>query len=70
MKVYTDIDQFDPIKKAFVTTGTFDGVHLGHRVILKKIIEEAKKEKYQTMLVCIDSSNQKIVEFLAKQFLK
>lgn len=51
MKVYTDIDQFDPIKKAFVTTGTFDGVHLGHRVILKKIIEEAKKEGGESVLL-------------------
>lgn len=51
MKVHTDIDHFDPIKKAFVTTGTFDGVHLGHRVILKKIIDQAKKEGGESVLL-------------------
>lgn len=51
MIVHTDIDHFDPINKAFVTTGTFDGVHLGHRVILKKIIQQAKKEGGESVLL-------------------
>lgn len=51
MKVHTDIDQFDPIKKAFVTTGTFDGVHLGHRVILDKVIQQAKEEGGESVLL-------------------
>lgn len=51
MKVHTDIDHFEPIKKAFVTTGTFDGVHLGHRVILKKIIQQAKEEGGESVLL-------------------
>jgi len=51
LKVHTDIDHFEPIKKAFVTTGTFDGVHLGHRVILKKIIQQAKEEGGESVLL-------------------
>lgn len=51
MKVHRDIDQFDPIRKAFVTTGTFDGVHLGHKVILNKIINQAKKEGGESVLL-------------------
>ena len=51
MKIHTDIDQFGPIKKAFVTTGTFDGVHLGHSVILKKLIKQAKKEGGESVLL-------------------
>ncbi len=51
MKVYKDIDHFDPINKAFVTTGTFDGVHLGHAVILKKLIKQAKKEGGESILL-------------------
>ena len=51
MKVYTDIDQFGPIKKPFVTTGTFDGVHFGHRVILKKLIKQAKAEGGESVLL-------------------
>jgi len=51
LKVHTDIDHFEAIKKAFVTTGTFDGVHLGHRVILKKIIQQAKEEGGESVLL-------------------
>jgi len=51
VKVYTDIDQFGPIKKPFVTTGTFDGVHFGHRVILKKLIKQAKAEGGESVLL-------------------
>ena len=51
MKVYTDIDQFGPVKKPFVTTGTFDGVHFGHRVILNKIIKQAKAEGGESVLL-------------------
>ena len=51
MKVYTDIDQFGPVKKPFVTTGTFDGVHFGHRVILKKLIKQAKAEGGESVLL-------------------
>lgn len=51
MKVYTDIDQFGPVKKPFVTTGTFDGVHFGHRVILNKLIKQAKAEGGESVLL-------------------
>jgi len=51
VKVYTDIDQFGPVEKPFVTTGTFDGVHFGHRVILKKLINQAKAEGGESVLL-------------------
>lgn len=43
MKTYTDSAQFSGISKPILTTGTFDGVHLGHRVILKRVVELAEK---------------------------
>jgi riboflavin kinase/FMN adenylyltransferase len=51
VKVYTNIDQFGPVKKPFVTTGTFDGVHFGHRVILNKIIKQARAEGGESVLI-------------------
>jgi len=51
VKVYTDIDQFGPVEKPFVTTGTYDGVHFGHRVILNKLIKQAKAEGGESVLL-------------------
>ena len=42
MKVYNSINSFDSVKKTIVTIGTFDGVHIGHKIILEKIVSNAK----------------------------
>jgi riboflavin kinase/FMN adenylyltransferase len=51
MKVYTDIEKFKNIPNPVVTTGTFDGVHLGHQKIIKWLRQIAKKEKGETVLL-------------------
>jgi riboflavin kinase/FMN adenylyltransferase len=43
MHIYHHINDFKGLKNAVVTIGTFDGVHLGHQKIIKKLVEEAKK---------------------------
>lgn len=42
MKIYYGLDSFQHIPNAVVTSGTFDGVHFGHQVILKRLQEIAK----------------------------
>lgn len=51
MKVYHHIDEFEPVKNAVVTIGTFDGVHLGHRKIIKRIKELADEMGGETVIL-------------------
>lgn len=51
MKVYTNIDDFKDVKNTVVTTGTFDGVHLGHQKIISRLKEVAKSINGETVLL-------------------
>lgn len=51
MNIYHGIEDFTPLRYAVVTSGTFDGVHLGHRKILNRLIEIAKKNNGETVLI-------------------
>ncbi len=51
MKVYHHIDEFTGATNAVVTTGTFDGVHTGHQVIIKRLNEIAAKENGESVLL-------------------
>lgn len=51
MKVYTDIIDFKNVKNPVVTTGTFDGVHLGHQKIISRLREAAREEDGETVLL-------------------
>ncbi len=51
MKIYKGIDKFDKISDAVVTTGTFDGVHIGHQSIISRLNEVAKKVKGESVIL-------------------
>lgn len=51
MKIYSSIDEFKNIQRPIVTIGTFDGVHYGHRKIIDKLTEIAKKHNGETVLL-------------------
>ena len=51
MKIYRGIEEFNPVQNAVVTSGTFDGVHLGHKVILKRLIQLAKKRQGESVVL-------------------
>lgn len=51
MKIYTNIQDFKPLKKTVVTIGTFDGVHCGHKVIIEQLKNAAKKIDGETVVL-------------------
>lgn len=61
MKVYRDLSEFKTLRKAIVTTGTFDGVHLGHQIILKRLCEIAEREGGETVLFTFDPHPRQIL---------
>jgi riboflavin kinase/FMN adenylyltransferase len=51
LKVYDDISQFEKKNNAVVTSGTFDGVHIGHQKILDSLKQIADKTGGETVLI-------------------
>lgn len=51
MKIYEGLAGFTPVRNAVVTSGTFDGVHLGHQKILNRIREIARTLQGETVLI-------------------
>lgn len=51
MRVYNGLDNFKPLEKAVVTSGTFDGVHKGHQQILKRLRKVADEIDGETVLL-------------------
>lgn len=54
MHVYHGHESYQAGKHPIVTIGTFDGVHLGHRTILDRIIREAHEAKGESVLVTFE----------------
>lgn len=51
LKVYYNIESLPTLRNPVVTTGTFDGVHLGHKTIIERLKEIAKQEDGETVLL-------------------
>ncbi|MFN4812002.1 MAG: bifunctional riboflavin kinase/FAD synthetase [Bacteroidota bacterium] len=51
MKIHYDLDSISELKHTAVTTGTFDGVHLGHKTIIDKLISVAKQIDGESVLL-------------------
>lgn len=51
MKVHHSIAEYINETKTVITIGTFDGVHIGHREILKKLIAESKKDHLESIIL-------------------
>lgn len=61
MQVHRNLEQLPQFKKAVITIGTFDGVHLGHQQIIKLLKEEAAAIEGETIIITFYPHPRKIV---------
>lgn len=51
MKIHYDLDSIPHLHQTAVTTGTFDGVHLGHKTIIERLIAASEKIGGESVLL-------------------
>ena len=51
MKTYFSAYKFAAVRKTIITIGTFDGVHLGHQSLLKRLADSKNEEKTESVLL-------------------
>lgn len=51
MDIYNSLDKYKSVNKSILTLGTFDGVHLGHSEILKKLVSEGREENLESVVL-------------------
>lgn len=61
MRVYHQISELSGLANSIVTIGTFDGVHVGHQKIIKRLMELKTKQGGETVLFTFDPHPRKIL---------
>jgi riboflavin kinase / FMN adenylyltransferase len=61
VKIFHDFDQVGEIRNAVVTTGSFDGVHIGHKVILQRLRRLASEIGGETVVITFDPHPRKVL---------
>ena len=51
MRIYYSLEDFSPVENLVVTIGTFDGVHLGHRKLIRRIKSIAGQIGGETLIL-------------------
>jgi riboflavin kinase / FMN adenylyltransferase len=62
MQVHRSINTLPTFTNAVITIGTFDGVHAGHRIICKALVEEARKVNGESVIITFDPHPRKVVK--------
>tara|TARA_B100001250_G_scaffold151602_1_gene130097 strand:+ start:12654 stop:13589 length:936 start_codon:yes stop_codon:yes gene_type:complete len=61
VKIYHSIEDFPSDLETVVTIGTFDGVHKGHRILIHRINEIAKKEGLKSVLLTFEPHPRHVI---------
>jgi riboflavin kinase / FMN adenylyltransferase len=61
MAVFYNTDRLPVFNKAVITIGTFDGVHKGHKTILKEVVSHAVTAGGESVLLTFDPHPRKVI---------
>lgn len=61
MHVHEDFSSFPVLQFPVVTSGTFDGVHLGHQKIIEQVKNQAKKHNGESVLITFDPHPRQVL---------
>jgi len=61
MKIFRGFEQVKEIRNPVVTTGSFDGVHIGHKTILGRLRLLAEKYNGESVLITFDPHPRKVL---------
>src|SRR4030066_135973 len=53
--------QLDHLDRPVVTLGTFDGVHVGHQILIKRVVQKAQELKKKSVVVTYEPHPQTVV---------
>ena len=62
MKIYRDLNNFPNKIPKIISVGNFDGIHKGHRQIIKKVIQSAKEINGDSVIFTFDPHPRKVLE--------
>jgi riboflavin kinase/FMN adenylyltransferase len=61
MKIFRSFKEAGEIRNPVITTGSFDGVHIGHKVILNRLSILAEKYNGESVLITFDPHPRKVL---------
>ncbi len=61
MRIYSDISEIEFDKDTVITIGAFDGLHVGHRELLRTVCDKAREYNGRSFLVTFDPHPRTVV---------
>ena len=60
--ISNDFEKLNHNDPSVITVGTFDGIHLGHQQLIKKVIEVSKAEQSKSIVLTFDPHPRSVLE--------